>query len=95
MSRITTALAALAAAGAVLAPIAPAHAAGGVLVIDGEPYFDPSGCYLGERRPLVVENHTDGPAYVFSSPYCDGDVVDVLLPGDSAVSEFGTSVFVR
>ncbi|MFB4286035.1 hypothetical protein ACBI99_00245 [Nonomuraea sp. ATR24] len=94
MRRITTALAALAAAGAVLAPLTPAHAADGVLVINDQPYFDPSGCYSSDRWPLSVANHTNGLAYVFSSPDCTGELLELVEPGGSTVSEFGTSVYI-
>ncbi|SEH01436.1 hypothetical protein SAMN05444920_120140 [Nonomuraea solani] len=96
MRRITTALAALTAAGALaLAPISPALAANGVLVLNGEALFDPSGCFDSDRWPLAVENHTDGVVIVFDEPGCGGPPSDFVYPGGSTVSEFGQSVYIH
>ncbi|WP_030065976.1 hypothetical protein, partial [Streptomyces natalensis] len=96
MRRITTAFGALAAAGMLaLALPASAHAANGTLILNGVEHDNPSGCYPGDPRSLHVDNATDGPAYVMSSPNCTGSVVAVAAPGQEAVSEYGASVYIR
>ncbi|WP_274555967.1 hypothetical protein [Streptomyces spiramyceticus] len=95
MRRIATALGTIAAA-ATLALTVPcsAYAADGVLVVNDTAYEQPSGCYDSDRWPLSVSNHTDAVAFVFSGPGCSGEVIELVNPGDSAVSEFGASVYI-
>ncbi|MCX5196413.1 hypothetical protein OOK31_21355 [Streptomyces sp. NBC_00249] len=85
------------AAAAVLALAAPgtAQAAQGVLVIDGAANEDPSGCYpLGDFAPSQVLNLTDGVAWVWSGPNCDGRVEHPVFPGQATVAH-GRSVFIE
>ncbi|ARF57951.1 hypothetical protein [Streptomyces gilvosporeus] len=96
MRRITTAFGALATAGMLaLALPTSAHAANGTLIVNGVEHDSPSGCYPSGQWPLRVTNRTDGPAYVMSGADCAGSVVAVAQPGQSAVSEFGSSVYIR
>lgn len=96
MRRITTALGALAAASLLALTLpASAHAADGVLVINDTAHEGPSGCYNSDRSPLSVSNHTDSVAHVYSGPGCSGDVIDIVYPGDSTVSEVGNSVYIN
>lgn len=71
-----------------------AVAAEGVLVVNDAAYDDPSGCYDTDTRPLSVSNHTDETVLVFSEPGCSGEVIALVSPGESTVSEFGSSVYV-
>jgi hypothetical protein len=71
-----------------------AVAAEGVLIVNGTAYEEPSGCYESDRWPLSAHNHTDSVAFVFSQPGCSGQVIELINPGDSTVSEFGNSVHI-
>ncbi|MFF0215872.1 hypothetical protein [Streptomyces vinaceus] len=85
------------AAAAVLALAAPgtAQAAQGVLFIDRAPHQDPSGCFpLGDFAPSEVANLTDGVAWVWSGPNCDGRVTHAILPGQVMIGR-GMSLFIE
>ncbi|MFF5701546.1 hypothetical protein ACFY7H_03460 [Streptomyces sp. NPDC012794] len=85
------------AAAAVLALAAPgtAQAAQGVLFIDGVRYDDPSGCFpLGDFVPSEVANFTDGVAWVWNGPHCDGRVVHAVHPGRIAIGH-GLSLYIE
>ncbi|MEO3872762.1 hypothetical protein ABGB18_28440 [Nonomuraea sp. B12E4] len=96
MSRIVSALGAVVAAGMLItaAPTA-AHAANGVLLINGEIFIDPSGCYPSDRWPLEVRNHTDQVALIFDTPDCTGSSPELVFPDQSTISEFGSSVYIH
>ncbi|MFK0236747.1 hypothetical protein [Streptomyces vinaceus] len=85
------------AAAAVLALAVPgtAQAAQGVLFIDRAPHQDPSGCFpLGDFAPSEVFNLTDGVAWVWSGPNCDGRVTQAILPGQVTIGH-GMSLFIE
>ncbi|MEV0375590.1 hypothetical protein AB0I10_38590 [Streptomyces sp. NPDC050636] len=94
MRRIATALGTLAAAATLALAPGSAYAADGVLIVNDTAYEEPSGCYDSDRWPLSVSNHTDGIALVFSEPGCGGEVTEAVYPEESAVSEFGNSVYI-
>lgn len=72
-----------------------AQAAQGVLFIDGAPNEAPSGCFpLGDFAPSEVVNLTDGVAWVWSGPACDGRVVHPIFPGQLAIGH-GRSLFIE
>ncbi|MFE2553301.1 hypothetical protein ACFXGI_32900 [Streptomyces sp. NPDC059355] len=86
------------AAALTLALAAPgtAQAADGVLFIDRAPIHDPSGCYpLGDFVPSEVANFTNGTAYVWSGPHCDGQVTGSILPGQLLHPAPGMSLSIR
>ncbi|MFJ3879208.1 hypothetical protein ACIPW5_17320 [Streptomyces sp. NPDC090077] len=84
-----------AAAALALATPSTAHAAQGILFIDGAPNGNPSGCFpLGDFAPSEVVNFTDGVAWVWSGPACDGRVVQAILPGQLAIGH-GRSLFIE
>lgn len=84
-----------AAAALALATPGTAQAAHGVLFIDGAPKGDPSGCFpLGDFAPSEVVNLTDGVAWVWSGPECDGRVVHSILPGKQAIGH-GRSLYIE
>ncbi|MFI6083196.1 hypothetical protein ACIBBB_19810 [Streptomyces sp. NPDC051217] len=93
--RMAVALGALA-AGATLAVAVSgsAYAAEGVLIINGNKYKDPSGCYAIDRYPTSVTNHTDAIAEVHSGPGCTGLVEELVYPGRTYNTETAHSVFV-
>ncbi|WP_405979638.1 hypothetical protein [Streptomyces sp. NBC_00158] len=84
-----------AAAALALATPGTAQAAQGVLFIDGAPNPAPNGCFpLGDFAPSEVVNLTDGVAWVWSGPACDGRVVHPILPGRLAIGH-GRSLFIE
>ncbi|MFI9273811.1 hypothetical protein ACIGXM_24330 [Kitasatospora sp. NPDC052896] len=83
---------ALTAAALCLTTAISASAATGQLVLDGKVINNPSGCYNSDRWPLFVDNRTDQPVLVFDGQNCQGRVLQVVDPGDDAVSVFGHSV---
>ncbi|MEU6999323.1 hypothetical protein [Nonomuraea sp. NPDC046570] len=96
MRRITTTLGTLAAAGMLaLAIPGSASAATGQLIINGQLYINPSGCYESGRWPLHVINRTNGPVVVLNAPNCNGNVEAIVHPGQSTVSEHGASVYIH
>ena len=82
--RSLAALGSFAVAGALALPLAlPAHAAVGALVVNGRPFYDPSGCVQVDnayRTHLI--NDTDTHAVVFPSGECRRGP-DVFLPSRS------------
>jgi hypothetical protein len=92
---ITAGIGAVAAlSAAVLASPAAAHAAVGQVIINGQAYQDPSGCYGSDSWPLSVQNQTDQTIRVYNGEDCSGIVIALVYPGQSQVSEFGESVLV-
>ncbi|MFE6176933.1 hypothetical protein [Streptomyces sp. NPDC056464] len=93
--RMAVALGALAAA-ATLAVAVPgsAYAAEGVLVLNGNAYENPSGCYGIDRYPSSVDNYTDAIAEVHSGPDCSGPVEWLVYPGETYHTETAQSVFI-
>ncbi|MFE9933856.1 hypothetical protein [Streptomyces sp. NPDC005533] len=97
MMRCTARLLGACAAAAVLALATPAtaQAAQGILFIDGVPNRDPSGCFpLGDFAPPEVSNHTDGTAWVWTGPHCDGRVVQAIFTGQATIAH-GRSVYIE
>ncbi|GAA5058615.1 hypothetical protein HNP84_005479 [Thermocatellispora tengchongensis] len=95
MRRIASTLATVAAAGMLALSLpSAAHAANGVLLLNGELYFDPSGCYPSDRWPLAVRNDTDQVVAIYETPDCTGEVLEFVFPDESSISEFGNSVYV-
>ncbi|WP_131098028.1 hypothetical protein [Streptomonospora litoralis] len=89
-----TILAGIAAAGALAAVgAAPAAAADGVLNVDGTDYADPSGCHPLTGGPYRVANHTDETVFILSRRDCTGEVVGVLLPGETGRGPAAGAVF--
>ncbi|MFI6422917.1 hypothetical protein ACIBG6_36705 [Streptomyces sp. NPDC050842] len=84
------------AAAALLAVSLPASAsaAEGVLVVNGAPYEDPSGCYAVDWFPSSVTNNTDAIAEVHSGPDCTGQVEWLVYPGETYNTETAQSVFI-
>jgi hypothetical protein len=70
-----------------------ANAAQGVLVVNGTPHLNPSGCYDGRVPPLHIDNHTNQFAYVFAVPGCQGQPTSAVPPGTSDVKP-GLSVLI-
>ncbi|NUS11131.1 MAG: hypothetical protein HOY69_06950 [Streptomyces sp.] len=95
MRRLASVLGSVAAAGALALGFAgSASAATGTLVVSGTEYQNPSGCYNATIWPLQVANRTNEPVLVFTGQNCSGDVLEVVVPGSTVVSEFGASVYV-
>ncbi len=95
MRRLTTSLGSLA-AGVLLAlavPAAGAHAADGVLIINGVQQTNPQGCITNSASPAVIQllNLTDRAAVVYAMPDCQGAPVALVTPQNSA-TEMGSSV---
>ncbi len=84
--RIAAGLASITAALALAVALATsAHAARGVLTINGTWYPDPSGCVNGIGYPNYdVDNQTDQTAKIIDGVRCRGDVVKLVPPGESA-----------
>ncbi|MEU8890845.1 hypothetical protein [Streptomyces sp. NPDC048442] len=93
--RMALALGALAAAATMTVAVpGSAYAAEGVLIVNGNEYEDPSGCYAVDRFPSSVTNHTDAIAEVHSGPGCTGQVEWLVYPGETYHTETAQSVFV-
>ncbi|MWA10948.1 hypothetical protein [Streptomyces sp. BA2] len=71
-----------------------AYAAEGVLIVNGNAYEDPSGCYPVDWFPSSVTNHTDAIAEVHSGPGCGGPVERLVHPGETYYTETAQSVFI-
>ncbi|MFD0560453.1 hypothetical protein FB566_3892 [Stackebrandtia endophytica] len=94
MRRVMSVAGTVAAAGmfAILAA-SPASAANGMLLLNGEPHRNPSGCL--EMEPgTFVDNQTNQIAHIHLEPDCDGDVIAVVFP-DQADYADGFSLFIR
>ncbi|WP_141753845.1 hypothetical protein [Streptomyces luteocolor] len=88
-------LGALAAAAALTLSLSgSAYAAEGLLVVNGQAYENPSGCYAVDWFPTTVANHTDAIAEVHSGPNCTGPVEWLVYPGETYGTETAQSVFV-
>ncbi|MEO3868998.1 hypothetical protein ABGB18_09235 [Nonomuraea sp. B12E4] len=86
--RVPIAAMALTAAGVMaMAPLAPAQAATGYVVINDTRYDDPSGCYpLNHLDRAFVVNHTGERAYIYHDPACTRRfLAEVVPPGDTEV----------
>ncbi|GAA3695635.1 hypothetical protein GCM10022224_071590 [Nonomuraea antimicrobica] len=84
--RIPTTTVALAAAGVMaMAPLAPAQAARGLLIIDDRHYENPSGCHplSSNDGSRFVHNLTGQSAYFFSQEDCQGLPVDQVHPAET------------
>ncbi|MET8297189.1 hypothetical protein ABZW02_24490 [Streptomyces sp. NPDC005180] len=80
---------------ALATPAGTAQAADGVLSIDGTEHEDPSGCFpLGDFAPPKIANLTDGTAWIWSGPSCDGQVTQQIDPGTSAIGR-GRSLYIE
>ncbi|GAA3103860.1 hypothetical protein ACFQ0X_29920 [Streptomyces rectiviolaceus] len=71
-----------------------AYAAEGTLIVNGNAYDDPSGCYPVESFPSSVANYTDAIAEVHSGPGCGGPVEWLVHPGETYYTETAQSVFI-
>lgn len=92
---MTKVLGALAAAAALALSVpGSAYAAEGVLIVNGQAYENPSGCYAVDWFPSSVTNHTDAIAEVHSGPGCTGQVEWLVYPGETYHTETAQSVFV-
>jgi hypothetical protein len=77
-------------------PTVSAHAAEGVLTINGTMHRDPSGCYrITGFFPYSVQNRTDQSATVHTGARCDGEQLAVVWPGGTHAGELGHSVYIR
>ncbi|MGA5198749.1 hypothetical protein [Streptomyces exfoliatus] len=93
MRRFVAALGVVAAA-AVCVSAPQAHAASGVLVVNGQVYADPHGCYPAGGFFVTVTNNTDRTAYIYPNGGCWGQHEGWVLPGGHA-SMNGASVFIE
>ncbi|MUL41024.1 hypothetical protein FZ103_07455 [Streptomonospora sp. PA3] len=91
--RLATAVTILAAAAATAVPAAPAGAAAGVLTINGTDHADPRGCHALAGGPYSVANATDQTVFILRRSDCTGEVVGVLLPGESDQGDGAGAVF--
>ncbi|MFF8097923.1 hypothetical protein [Streptomyces sp. NPDC016675] len=84
------------AASALLAVAVPtsAHAAEGVLIVNGSAYENPSGCFQVDSFPSSVTNHTDAIAEIHAGPGCGGPVEWLVYPGETYYTETAQSVFI-
>jgi hypothetical protein len=83
------------ATGLAFAGAGTASAAEGVIFVDGQPYFDPAGCYNLDP-PAVIHNRTDETVSVFLFPDCQGPVIHRIHPfHHPVVTEEGHSFFVE
>lgn len=93
--RMAVALGALAAAVTLtIAVPGSAYAADGVLIVNGQEFESPSGCYGIDWFPSSVANHTDAIAEVHSGPGCAGPVEWLVYPGETYYTETAQSVFI-
>ncbi|MBV2362323.1 hypothetical protein ACFPZ0_14230 [Streptomonospora nanhaiensis] len=92
-ARAARALGCLAAAAVLAAGAAPAHAATGVLAVNGAEHTDPRGCLPLEAAPAAVDNRTDQTVFVLAEPDCTGEVTAVLLPGEADPAVRGAAVY--
>ncbi|MFE7564801.1 hypothetical protein [Kitasatospora sp. NPDC057500] len=72
-----------------------AHAAHGVLIIDGAAYPEPSGCLpLGDFVRPVVTNLTDSAVQIWTGSGCTGQIEAIIAPGTVYAPLAGRSVYV-
>ncbi|MFD5271535.1 hypothetical protein [Streptomyces sp. NPDC058335] len=71
-----------------------AHAAEGVLIVNGVAHENPSGCFPVDWFPSSVTNHTDAIAEVHSGPGCGGAVEWLVYPGETYYTETAQSVYI-
>ncbi|MDJ1137250.1 hypothetical protein [Streptomyces iconiensis] len=82
--RVTAAFSALAAAGVlILAGPQSAQAATGELVINGQRYQNPSGCYPVPGQ-ASIENHTDARITLYMDAGCAGSLAGTINAGGGA-----------
>ncbi|MEV5576713.1 hypothetical protein AB0L06_42375 [Spirillospora sp. NPDC052269] len=63
---------------------AAAHAADGVLIIDGSAHRNPHGCFpLGDYVASTVVNKTDTDVKVWSDYGCKGRAAGLIRPGET------------
>ncbi|RFU39725.1 hypothetical protein DZF91_20930 [Actinomadura logoneensis] len=80
-------------AGLVVAVPGAASASRGRLVFGGgQVEEDPTGCVNAKLSPLSVRNETDEYVVVYQGSNCEGRVLNVVAPGDTAITTFGFSV---
>ncbi|MEV8311896.1 hypothetical protein AB0P36_32375 [Streptomyces flavidovirens] len=92
---MTKALGALVAAAALALSVpGSAYAAEGVLIVNGNEYEDPRGCYPIDWFPSSVTNHTDAIAEVHAGSGCSGPVEWLVYPGETYYTETAQSVFI-
>ncbi|MGW2375391.1 MULTISPECIES: hypothetical protein [Kitasatospora] len=92
MRRIAATLAVLATAAAMtLNFTSPASAATGTLYINGVGHYNPSGCFPTGGISAIIANETGSNVFVYSDAGCQGDVNDVVQPGETTVA-FGASL---
>jgi hypothetical protein len=72
-----------------------ASAAQGQLIIGSTTYNNPTGCFPVGSLPAWVQNHTTGYAFIYSGPGCTQFVIQVVGPGQTALDQYGQSVFVQ
>ncbi|MEU5581128.1 hypothetical protein ABZ791_12190 [Streptomyces huasconensis] len=93
--RTTGILGALATAAALALSVpSAAYAAEGVLIVNGNEYDNPSGCFPIDWSPSSVGNHTDAIAEVHAGPDCTGPVEWLVHPGETYYTETAQSVFI-
>ncbi|MDA0566574.1 hypothetical protein LG943_19990 [Streptomonospora sp. S1-112] len=92
-ARAVRTLGCLAAAAVLAAGAVPAHAATGVLALNGAEHRDPRGCLPLESVPAAVDNRTDETVFVLSGADCTGEVTAVLLPGEADPAVRGAGVY--
>ena len=94
MRRTALTIAGLATAGlCTLALTQSAQAAEGLLVVNGVPHHNPSGCIEGRAPRLDIRNHTNQYAFVFTAPGCHGHPDSAVPPGASGIKP-GLSVLI-
>jgi hypothetical protein len=96
MRRIATALGTLAAS-AMLAVTVPssAQASIGAVLVNDQPYVNPSGCYRVDAFPPHIVNLTNETVFTFADEYCTGEVVEIIRPGQQNDIYFAASFYVH
>ncbi len=70
-----------------------AEASQGVLVLNGTPHANPSGCIESKTPQLTIGNHTNQYAFVFAQPGCAGRPIAAVPPGETGARS-GMSVLI-
>jgi hypothetical protein len=96
MRRAATVLGGLVMAGSLTLGLSgSAWASQGTLEVSGNTYSNPGkGCYTGKFWPLVVNNRTNTPVFIFEDGQCQGQSLGTVSPESSRVFDFGQSVYV-